>query len=492
MGSVWKVRDRSLNQLFAAKVINPEILDETSALKRFEQEAQAVASLTHENLVSIYDTGSAADGSPYLVMDFLGDESLESLLEKEVSLPVEKVVEIASQITAGLIHAHSHGVVHRDLKPSNVMLRRSDDGTEHIKIVDFGIAKLLPSVNEQTNSLTQTTDLIGSPAYMSPEQCQGDEVDPRSDIYSLGCLIYKLISGNPPFESSNQIKTILGHINKEPEVNKLEQFGASKKLLSIIEMCLQKDPDIRYQSAEALAKDLDSVKSGKSPNKPVRTLSRKESKNRNGAAFTGIALMVGAIICFFTQLGFIERAEHSKDWPVTTGTILVSTVRYPLNIDGTPNYRRSATLNLGYEYKVNGKDYTSKTYQIFGPVPPTAELEKVSKSHPEGSQTRVFYNPDNPSDACLKPGTTISNPRVLAGWTSGALFMFGLLFLFIAFGDRRILKVMESPPPNLTESFLVRGTRSISKATGMPFAGATLIVILILLLAIIAARLLSH
>lgn len=492
MGSVWKVRDQSLNQVFAAKVINPDILEETSALKRFEQEARAVASLTHENLVSIYEQGTAADGSPYLIMDFLGDDSLESILEKEISLPVEKVVEIASQIAEGLIHAHSRGVVHRDLKPSNVMLTRNSDGTELVKIVDFGIAKLLPSVNEQTNSLTQTTDLIGSPSFMSPEQCQGDEIDPRSDIYSLGCLLYKLISGNPPFESSNQIKTILGHINKDPEVDKLEQYGASKKLISIVNMCLQKDPDMRYQSAEALAKDLDSVKSGKDLNRPVKTLSSKENKNRNGAAFTGIALLVGAVVCFFAQLGFIERAEHSKDWPVTTGRIVVCDVRYAMNVDGTPNYNRDATMNLGYEYKVDGKDYLAKTYQIFGPVPPSVELEKISKSHPAGSETKVFYNPENPSDACLKPGTTISNPRDLAMWTSGALLMFGLLFLCIAFGDRRILKIMDQPPPSLTESLFVRGTKSISEATGMPFSGVTLIVMVIILLAIIAARMISH
>jgi serine/threonine protein kinase len=310
MGSVWKVRDKAIDQTLAIKILRPDLAADKFAVKRFEQEAQVAAGLTHANLVAVYGSGRAKNDCPYLIMDYLDGESLADVLKREVYLPVARVLNLAGQICEALAHAHAKGVVHRDLKPSNIILTTSNDGHDIVKIVDFGIVKVMPTIMEQTDNLTKTGDLFGSPLYMSPEQCLGQDVDARADVYSLGCVLFEAVSGKTPFAHSNPIGIILSQINDEPNFAPLRQCHAPRQVLSVISTCLQKEPGSRYQSMKALEADLSRIEHGQLPAVALATGMRKKLFKATYATVRYVAesnlyyglltLVIGALILFKT------------------------------------------------------------------------------------------------------------------------------------------------------------------------------------------------
>lgn len=279
MGSVWKVRDKRFNAVLAIKVLKEELLSDRIAVKRFEQESQAACSLTHSNLCPVYGLDKTVNGTPFLKMEYLEGENLAEILERESYLPLPRALDLAQQICEGLAYAHEKGIVHRDLKPSNIIVCKTPDNNDIVKIVDFGIAKLLSSINEQTSDLTRTGDLFGSPLYMSPEQCKGETVDARSDIYSLGCVLYETLTGRSLFAAENPIKIILKHLEQEPQIALLNQVAPSS-VSSTIERCLEKLPDARFQTAAELAKHLELIQNGQEPllARPRNALQREREK----------------------------------------------------------------------------------------------------------------------------------------------------------------------------------------------------------------------
>jgi serine/threonine protein kinase len=267
MGSVYKVKDRDLNAFFAIKVLRTEFAKEAGAVKRFEQEAVSASQLTHPNLVAVYKHGimDRAQGEPFLIMDYVEGDSLSALIMRDGYMPVPRALEIFIQTCDAVSHAHMKGLLHRDLKPSNVLIARSENGTDFVKLVDFGIAKILPAADVQNPGLTQTGELLGSPLYMSPEQCLGELLDVRSDIYSLGCLMYEVLSGAPPFSAPNPIKIIFKHLNEIPSPIRRPLSGHEipPPLEAMVLRCLEKKPADRYQSVAELASDLVLLRDGK-------------------------------------------------------------------------------------------------------------------------------------------------------------------------------------------------------------------------------------
>lgn len=280
MGSVFKVEERSSGKTFAIKILNQSLLEDASSLKRFELEAKSARSVVHPNLVAVYDYGITGKGRPFLVMDYLDGSDLKTLLAKEGFLDVARALNLFIQCAEGLAHAHQLDIIHRDVKPSNIILESRDSGIEFAKIVDFGIAKILPNQQTITDNLTVTGDIFGTPIYMSPEQCQGNCQDQRSDIYSLGCVMYEVLTGERPFAASNSVKTILRHINDDAaSMNSLNYgYGIPKDLDYIVMRCLQKDPADRYQTSHELLKDLHSVSSGEAIRR--KTCIGKEQKSK--------------------------------------------------------------------------------------------------------------------------------------------------------------------------------------------------------------------
>lgn len=259
MGMVYKARDIETERYVAVKVLHKRLLREPTSKKRFEQEARAAMSLAHPNLISVYRYGFIDSTIPYLVMEFIDGFGLDDELREVGQLDLPTFLDLFIQCCNGLKHAHQKRIIHRDLKPSNVMLVKNGDSTQ-VKIVDFGVSKMLEK--EITNQdLTQEDQLIGSPYYMSPEQCKGEMVDARADIYALGCLMYQALTGFVPLAGDNALQTIGKHICEAPlplmAVRPDLHIPAS--LQNCILKALEKEPDDRQANVDVLQNQLQAI-----------------------------------------------------------------------------------------------------------------------------------------------------------------------------------------------------------------------------------------
>lgn len=262
MGRVYLVKHLQLDRFFALKLLNKGDFDKRD-VDRFNEEAKTASGLHHPNVVAITDHASH-EGAPYVVMEFAEGENLEQILEKG-PIPQPVALEIFIQICEGLAYAHSKRVVHRDLKPSNIVVARQPNGKLQAKLVDFGIAK---SLEANAANLTQNGMIVGTPGYMSPEQCTGNKLDHRSDIYSLGCVMFEALTGKPLFEGANNMQVIFKHINERPPLFKAvapEGVQIKPELERVVMQALEKEPENRYQRCEDLEKDLALVLAGKNP-----------------------------------------------------------------------------------------------------------------------------------------------------------------------------------------------------------------------------------
>lgn len=253
MGEVYLARDQVLDKEVAIKVLHSEISE--AQILRFRQEAVAVARLKHSNILEVYDFAQAEEGNFYLTMEVVRGRSLEELVRERATLPVPEFFEVADQLLAGLEHAHKAGVLHRDIKPSNVMLTESD--SVEVKLVDFGLAKNLSS---DELSLTRPGLVMGSPYYMSPEQIRGGEIDGRSDIYSFGCLAYKVLTGAVPFAGDDALATMNSHLSDLPRSLSAFDPELPSEIDSLVIKCLSKDPGARFEDVSSLRQALDEAK----------------------------------------------------------------------------------------------------------------------------------------------------------------------------------------------------------------------------------------
>ncbi len=254
MGVIYKAKQPLLDRYYAIKMLNVRNAIQQT-LARFHQEAKAASTLNHPNVISVHDFGFTDDDDPYMVMDFVEGMSLANLIQTGGAIPYKEALGIFVQIATGMNHAHALGVLHRDLKPSNVMLTNPESVVAEVKIVDFGIAKINKA--EECSSLTQTGDVFGSPLYMSPEQASGKKVDARSDIYSLGCLMYEVLTGAPPLEADTIIQTMFLQLHQMP-ASMSEKSGSHfpDSVEYVVRKCLEKDPALRYQTMFDLKVDL--------------------------------------------------------------------------------------------------------------------------------------------------------------------------------------------------------------------------------------------
>lgn len=256
MGVIYKAKRVDDGELVALKVLHSHLLNDVESKKRFELEAAACRDLKHRNIIEMKEFGFSKHGQPYMIMEYLEGKSLTDIIEKRGRLEVRRFINIFTQICDGLNHAHKKGVVHRDVKPSNVMIIKSEAGVDIAKILDFGIAKR--HMEENRDNLTPTGNVLGSPAYIAPEQCAGAEADPRSDIYSLGCVMYEALTGAPPFVHDSAIKVLLMQLSEQPKPLSVACPDAEfpLELETIMMRCLEKDPAARYQNASELGAEL--------------------------------------------------------------------------------------------------------------------------------------------------------------------------------------------------------------------------------------------
>jgi serine/threonine-protein kinase len=266
-GSVYEGIHLTIDRQVAIKVLNPEIRKDEQVIRRFLNEAKSVTKLKHPNTITTYDLDQTEDGILFMVMELVKGKSLEDLASDQKPdpvLPWERLCSIMTQVCDSLYEAHSLNIVHRDLKPSNIMVFENLNQKDFVKVLDFGIAKII-GIEGQT--ITDKGVIIGTPQYMSPEQCLGQKVDQRSDLYSLGIMLYQLLSGEFPFKATTHMKMMISHTTETPVPLKeaFPSLDISFSLDSLIKRLLAKDPDSRPAGAAELKNELQSIMSENNP-----------------------------------------------------------------------------------------------------------------------------------------------------------------------------------------------------------------------------------
>jgi eukaryotic-like serine/threonine-protein kinase len=252
MAEVYEGRDRLLARRVAIKVLQSQYARDQGFLLRFKREAQAAASLSHPNVVGVYDTGSE-DGTHFIVMEYVEGRTLKDVIRQEGPLYPDRAAEIAADVCSALVAAHARGLIHRDIKPGNVMM--TPDGK--VKVMDFGIARATTS-----ETITQTAAVIGTAQYISPEQAQGQTVDFRSDLYSLGCCLYEMLTGKVPFTGANAVAIAYRHVREDPTPPRALNPDVPVALEAICLKAMAKLPDNRFQTAAEFRSDLERFRHG--------------------------------------------------------------------------------------------------------------------------------------------------------------------------------------------------------------------------------------
>ncbi|QUV83809.1 serine/threonine-protein kinase [Chloracidobacterium aggregatum] len=276
MGAVYRARHVLMDTHLAIKVLHPSLVSDATSVARFQREAQAMARIRHSNAIAVTDFGVTEDQINYIVMELFEGESLRKVLEREKKLPYATAIAIARQVCGALEAAHRSGVIHRDIKPENIFLSPQPDGSYFVKVIDFGIAKIVTDTSQGGPPLTRQGMIIGSPHYLSPEQCTGQELDARSDIYSLGIVLFEMLTGQVPFTAVTPVAVALLHANEPPPSLRKLNPEIPKALDDLVMSALAKSKADRPASAREFAEELARVARLVSPSfDPVTPLVEK-------------------------------------------------------------------------------------------------------------------------------------------------------------------------------------------------------------------------
>jgi len=286
MAQVYLAHDQLLDRQVAVKVLVPDLALDPSFVERFRREAQAAAGLNHHNVVSVYDFGQD-DGAHFIVMEYVDGPTLRDIIRRDAPLPPAQVIEIGSEIAAGLAAAHQQGLWHRDVKPANVLMSQ----TGSVKVADFGIARAAHSARE---GLTMPGAVVGTASYLSPEQALGEEVDLRSDVYSLGMVLYEMVAGRTPFAGDSPVAVAYKQVNEVPPPPSFFNPDTPPALDAVVLRALSKNPADRQQSAEALRAELLDVRFGGAGSEPTLAAAGQMAGAASGAVGVTPPAMVDA------------------------------------------------------------------------------------------------------------------------------------------------------------------------------------------------------
>ncbi|MGO4648637.1 Stk1 family PASTA domain-containing Ser/Thr kinase [Nocardia sp. 2YAB30] len=265
MSEVHKARDLRLSRDVAIKVLRADLARDPTFYLRFKREAQNAAALNHPAIVAVYDTGEAeVDGGPlpYIVMEYVDGDTLRDIVRGKGPLLPRRAMEVVADVCAALDFSHKAGIVHRDMKPANIMINRAGA----VKVMDFGIAR---AIADSANPMTQTAAVIGTAQYLSPEQARGETVDARSDVYSVGCVLFEILTGEPPFTGDSPVAVAYQHVREDPRLPSHVYSGVPRELDSVVLKAMSKNPANRYQTAAEMRADLIRVLGGQKPSAPM-------------------------------------------------------------------------------------------------------------------------------------------------------------------------------------------------------------------------------
>jgi len=255
MGKVYRAKHLTLDRPVVLKMLHADLSSDPQVVQRFQREARAASRLNHPNSIAVLDFGAAEDGTLFMAMEFLSGKDLARIIGNEFPLGEGRIVRIAAQILSALAEAHAQGIVHRDLKPENVMVEPRRGEADFVKVLDFGIAKITsPGANEP--KLTQAGLVCGTPEYMSPEQARGADIDSRSDLYSMGVLLYQMATGELPFQSDTPVGFLTKHLSEQPVPARERWTEVSEALDAVIAKAMSKDVATRFQTAEEMREAL--------------------------------------------------------------------------------------------------------------------------------------------------------------------------------------------------------------------------------------------
>lgn len=265
MSEVHLARDLRLSRDVAIKVLRADLARDPTFYLRFRREAQNAAALNHPAIVAVYDTGEAetdAGPLPYIVMEYVDGITLRDIIRSEGPMAPRRAMEVIADVCAALDFSHRNGIVHRDIKPANIMINRAGA----VKVMDFGIAR---AISDSSSPMTQTAAVIGTAQYLSPEQARGEQVDARSDVYSLGCVLFEILTGEPPFKGDSPVAVAYQHVREDPALPSSVNPDIPRELDSVILKAMSKNPANRYQSAAEMRSDLVRVLGGQRPSAPM-------------------------------------------------------------------------------------------------------------------------------------------------------------------------------------------------------------------------------
>ncbi len=285
MGTVYKARRLSIGDMVAVKVLHPNKTVDLQSIERFRREAQTAARLKHPNFVNVYDFGVSKNGLVYQVMELAEGQSLREMIEEHGTLTEATAAEIIRQVCVALDEAHKGGVIHRDIKPENILVETTPGGF-HVKVLDFGIVALRDHAHGR---LTQTGTVVGTPHYMSPEQCMGIELDGRSDIYSLGIVLFEMLTGDVPFDSPTPTAIVIQHVNQAPPPLRAMNPKISPAMEAVVLHAMDKRREARPRTADELASELiAAIKNGSHVRFPAPTLALGGRKQEAGGSTAGL------------------------------------------------------------------------------------------------------------------------------------------------------------------------------------------------------------
>ena len=448
MGIVYQGYDPKIDRIVALKTIRKDRIAESSDVEdlvmRFQRELRATGKLVHPNITVVYDTGEDEEKA-YIAMEYIEGDTLEDLIQRGIRFPMEKIIDIIDQICEGLEYTHRHGIVHRDLKPSNIMLVKR----ERVKITDFGISK---AIGAASSPLTQAGVLLGTPSYMSPEQITGSEIDGRSDLFSLGIILYQLLTGEMPFVGDTIPTLLYNIVNKDPTPPSQIDSTIPALYDEVITKAVAKDPDKRYQMARDFVEDLKRAYRGKTLMEAPSieaTMTGAEGvteaiypkRKRYGLLAGFVVLFVALVVGGYYWMHRTPRIPKEEERLVaipeplkTFGSIVVKSDPPDAQVflDGrllenlTPTVIEGVTAGEKHEIRVEKKGFRPWSGTVEAQpdksLPIQATLEKVTLKAPLSGEVRISSDPSGAKVYLNNKDMARKTPARLSGLSLGMVY----------------------------------------------------------------------
>ncbi|CAN5132394.1 hypothetical protein BH10CYA1_BH10CYA1_56550 [soil metagenome] len=392
MGVVYKARHALMDRIVAIKMLQAQLISDSMSVKRFQQESQSASRISHPNVITVYDFGISPSGQPFIVMDYLQGISLADVIKEEGQIGVERSIKILAQACDALDHAHKMGVIHRDVKPTNFVLINYDEEKDFVKVVDFGVAKLM-NTTADGQRLTQAGEVCGSPVYMSPEQCTGAELDQRSDIYSMGIVVYETLTGKLPILGKTMVDTMSKHISEMPPSFQQARpdLYIPERLEQVVFKALAKDPNDRHQSMDELRIDLENAipRPGKSQVLRSAPGDQRSPGELLSQFVDGISMKVWAVVLAVVVLGGLGILELRKmtDRPAQP----------PVQQAAPPSSATTATPGTVVQPTPTATTSPETTTQTSTTAPPETAVKPTTTKHPNKNHAAKTDGEEDPS-----------------------------------------------------------------------------------------------